>query len=1235
MSENPQSQSTKTVWTSNRPPAHPGSAVSNPTMKNSTPVPPREGQTESELLGPRAREVRHLDPGEVADSSSGDLEELHCPVDSENFSLFLSHTQPIEICPQQLSDTDLQEIYRALTVEEEMTIWGPRSSPCKFLRAKLLAKIEDSDWRQYVVFNQLITSAAPITMRLDEIVHIQIHGLDESEISGEAPLQQEQQTQSQSQGLYPSLHTHWQELGIPLTSSGEIDVMQVQVMYHFGHEYKETENEYRRRIGIDAYMAENKVTENVPILWRQIQCVLPEKSLDIKMAWFNTFQQHQLTFSDWWTTVGSNLPWTEWPNGQVLTYGQELNFRIQQIDTSARTYINNAPNELKPKLVELYGPWSLTLITEHFSQFEDYCNLQPEFVNAKLATISEDTSVNNEYILPDTEIDDWRLYESKDWEVTTKTMPMFFKKYEPSTEHLEKLIMTDSIYSQTMMDPKCQIEVADFLPFGRLCHIFVPNYVYVPPLAAELVTGVRDLSAKDRQLLWRRMHHARNRAATLMAMSNDLWGDNDKVDPLPKLSTYWRTEIQNAKTTEFPLQNIDEVQHVHSHLTTMEEHFKTNKSMLEVTRDLYDLFIRPMERLFTCDMPMSAQILLSQHDVVKQKWLFSTIAKFSGYYKWPKMCTVHILRELSRIRTLYQEVLNEPFSNTWSPVARKNSMYFAATPSPTDIFDDPPTDWMVSIDDFYPGGRLYGIHVRADRKLAAHIIHRFSRKTITSAKIRQLHNEIITTRAQWSHQVVTQLAIQNGKDPYTASGSNPAWIRPLTEMSDRHFKKAQDLSYQQMEDKCRKAQLTVTDFYVKGRLETYPTEGAKHLTKEILRNLELPDYLPRRDTITVISFINKFIREHHSLIVEGRQREKAAWLQPQMMDPKVTYAQYRNAAKPTFAPKTQSQTLARMPPTPTKTPTKRQASTSNSSASATTQEAYEVKVIMPPSMQKMQMKKEKEMKLGNPPPEYLPKPKPLFPAEPLFQPKTIPNENPFLWNGSPQTAPRWALQNMSSDMLHEMKENRTPSDHRARLVVTMCHRQIPLDGVNRILDVYMNKYGGSIEDLREFGIEITSVSKERGVDSNQSETRTMKIPFLDTANVVAVLRDVGRALLPPAVSDSEREDQPLVVCNSRASHFTYRAEVVLVHAAHGVERLLAISQQNYETKHFAGFSIPWRYTSLFLIKFESIKNEAAFMQNEWHRVKQGVIPEPQPFRMNRTELLNKEDKSIRFAETKQ
>ena len=94
-----------------------------------------------------------------------------------------------------------------------------------------------------------------------------------------------------------------------------------------------------------------------------------------------------------------------------------------------------------------------------------------------------------------------------------------------------------------------------------------------------------------------------------------------------------------------------------------------------------------------------------------------------------------------------------------------------------------------------------------------------------------------------------------------------------------------------------------------------------------------------------------------------------------MMDPKVTYAQYRNSTKQSSSQNEhKSPTLSRSKPAPTSTraPTKRQASTLNLSPPSTPQEAYEIKVIMPPSMPLVQIKKEKELKLGNPSMEWVP-----------------------------------------------------------------------------------------------------------------------------------------------------------------------------------------------------------------------------------------------------------------------
>ncbi len=126
--------------------------------------------------------------------------------------------------------------------------------------------------------------------------------------------------------------------------------------------------------------------------------------------------------------------------------------------------------------------------------------------------------------------------------------------------------MTDSVFSQTMMDPKCQIKVEDFMPNGRLSHIYIPNYVYDPPMAAEIITGLRNIESKDINILWRRMHQARGRAAILLNMVDNIWEESGRTDPLAELTTLWRIILQDSRSQQYPFTNMDELQHVEAHV---------------------------------------------------------------------------------------------------------------------------------------------------------------------------------------------------------------------------------------------------------------------------------------------------------------------------------------------------------------------------------------------------------------------------------------------------------------------------------------------------------------------------------------------------------------------------------------------------------------------------------------------------------------------------------------------
>ena len=1228
------------------------------------------GLTEEEEQ--RVLRQRRTDGNPVTNSTLETMDESSGARDSDNFKLFLSQTQDCAVSRPTMLPGEIEEVYRRLYSTAIANICGLQGEV--YENATILSLFQDVTLAKYLVFTPPGSQQPPVTMRLLDLRSLQL--LTEAELTEEEnilcradtnPVELFEPEQSPSL-LYPSLVTHWQDLGLPLAPNGDVDVMLFQAMYHFHRQHLETEPEFAHRIGLDAYRSEKNVKDTAPLIYHHLARVLPEKCFDIKSAWFNEYPVHQLSFPDWWAHQGSMLTWTDWANGQGHTYGQELNFRIQMKQSNARDFILSAPENLKPKIVSLFGHWSFSLLNEHFSELKDFVQTDAEY--AKLEKANRPTTTNDESIqdLPD-DVDDWHLYvPDEEHPVNAKSMWTYLKRFDPTMMHTEQLIMTDTIYSQTMMDPKCKITVSDFMPNGRLAHIFIPNYVYVPPLAVEIITGVRTILTKDLHLLWRRMHQARGRAATLMNMSTDIWDDSNQENPLPHLQTLWRSEIQKSKELETPFSNIDELQHIQAHLMSTQEETFANKTNVEKIRDLYDMHIRDKERLFTCDMPLSKELLHAQYDIVKQKWLFSTIVKISGFNHWPKGSTTFILKELSKIRLLFQTALIENYVQNWNPVSRKSSMFFAITNVTNDIFESPHFDGYVEVSDFYPGGRLYGIHVRNDKQLPDHIISRFTKRQLTDEMRKKLHYEIITTRSQWSHQVTTQLAIQNGQEPKLDRLQAPDWIYDIGLVSHIQQHKSEQLAFRHIEERCKNLQITHRDFLRNGRLSTFPTEGTKVMTLDILRNLNFPENLHKKECTYVLGYIHQFIRENLNKIVLARKNEKLVMSPPPATPPtqKANFIHYKTQRSqhyasdsqyyrnresertpPSYRARSQQRQMHRSPPI-TRSTTKRAASVSRILFSSdpipeetrtitrTLTESTDPEITQP--FEKW-LKKEKEIKLGTPPmitdtiqtTETITTPTPISIPPPIFIPKTI-FENPFAWDGTPQNAPKWAKMAVSADTLNEIKENRIPAAHRSRNVISMCYRQIPLDGINRVSDIYMNQYEGNVTDVRDFGVEINSISKQRGTDSTQSESVSMRIPFLDTANFRSILHEAEKAVLPAAVDDLEKEETTLYTTTSQASYFQYQAQIVVIRAECGSERILSISQSNYADKVFSGLSIPWRYTSPFLIKFNTVQQEIAFMQNEKQKVKRGFIRQPEPARMNRQELLDIENNSLRFQE---
>jgi hypothetical protein len=163
---------------------------------------------------------------------------------------------------------------------------------------------------------------------------------------------------------------------------------------------------------------------------------------------------------------------------------------------------------------------------EHFSEFSDYCKQDLEYARLAWAHLSPTKQDKPIPPIPE-ETDNWRLFTREKHNVDENSMEKLLRRQDPTQKHTEQLIMKDSIFSQTMMDSKCQIKVDDFMPGGRLSHIFIPNYVYVPPMAAEIINGH-----------WVKRHQpTQDTSSKRKSMSDEIWEDSGYPNPYTELKT--------------------------------------------------------------------------------------------------------------------------------------------------------------------------------------------------------------------------------------------------------------------------------------------------------------------------------------------------------------------------------------------------------------------------------------------------------------------------------------------------------------------------------------------------------------------------------------------------------------------------------------------------------------------------------------------------------------------------
>ena len=190
------------------------------------------------------------------------------------------------------------------------------------------------------------------------------------------------------------------------------------------------------------------------------------------------------------------------------------------------------------------------------------------------------------------------------------------------------------------------IKPEDFGPKGRFRSVYIGRQCIIPDEVFKIMRIQQVENIELNKIIWRRMYVARMEAAKMFTSIN--------VTPLKSIQSPWINLLKDPKVTKtFEWDHLDILQYEWAH-----RDISYTKLQLESFGSVYNTFIRPLERLFTLNMPMNEKLLSALHSKDATDDLGTFILRLIGWTHWPTTCNnKRIVEELSRIRALHPDQL--------------------------------------------------------------------------------------------------------------------------------------------------------------------------------------------------------------------------------------------------------------------------------------------------------------------------------------------------------------------------------------------------------------------------------------------------------------------------------------------------------------------------------------------------------------------------------------------------
>ncbi|TAK94690.1 hypothetical protein EPO05_05950, partial [Patescibacteria group bacterium] len=909
----------------------------------------------------------------------------------------------------------------------------------------------------------------------------------------------------QNEDLIEDLYKH-----IPILPDGAIDRLTLTAQYRWFRKEPESFREYTQRIRVDEYQDKSKVSQKTPPIWHQIALMLPRESDDIQTKWSDSFKSHRKQFHIWWEEDGQDEIFVEDRIGIRMSGRQFLDMSIKKARHTASLLVKTAKGSDKILYDTHYGEWMQTYADSHYVPFKLYAEKGRSLLGSMKFT------------------KEFRARQDEAYEQGKQGIPSLSRFLTPqgyNATHFAKLALQNRRFSFTVHNPDCTFYPEDFMPHGKYAHEYVPNYVYVSARIARQLTGSPILKVEQASLIWQRMYAARKQAASCMENNfQKHWKGSDC--PYHDLDTEWLRVIRNYDDEHIFINRIDEIQHISAHAKLREEG-KLAKGDITFEEDVYDLLIRPIERIFAHDMPLSRDLLRSTEDSKEARWLKQKVLDFVGVDCPALLTNNYMLQQISMVRLLDCLCLAD------------YSICAAYTQQLAYDFDDVVT-WSTeevvtqpTLHDFYPGGKLAKVYVPVDKPLAPKVARLFCKRILEDWEAEKLLALIILAKAAYFQQVSASVQFHERQDTGNQEPTRqPEWVKsPMTypKLKARLIRKVleppkansprileSNSTYNNVAEELRDGAHNydeIIEFLLKeaGVPSTLPVVAKRAIREKLekILNRNLKNSIFSRTPFPLFDKDNSDYSSEMSIIRDSEGQIVSIHIKQMTNRVQLLLLMGMNAFRSAIYGKKEAEMAQRE-------------IKSNTIYELQTKEILK---FMPNKWQSYEQMLSHAKERHDP--DHLESECPIMtpdvpdeleinpdkPGEVLLKPEP----NPFEWHGKKGgSPPTWSTLALSAHDIGRLDDNLTPKDKMERLVIEDRFRSIPVDGLHYSGDITIKCYDE--ENFSRFAIHLNY--RSRASENEKLRFDYVMIPFDEAPNVIEMMGWLERQRLPPHKGDA-------------------------------------------------------------------------------------------------------------------